>query len=279
MRKLILALFMLAPLVLMAQVSNPGVLYVSVAPSGACSAFALAEFVIPAGTLYTCQSGTWGQIASSSGTVTSVTASGFLASSGGSTPNITVAHAQGTDTNLLTAGIITGTSASLCTDANGGATTFSCPGPIVTTGQGITTTSSAITTTGVTTSQIPFNNPNALTPLMQIAVIPTSFPYTIPTNGLISGSTTLRNATSQLYLGTLPTSTWVMTLYKYASATAGCLTSSPTSLGTVSIATSGAQTWSISQISFAIGDCLVLTAPSSVDASAASPYGAIAVVD
>jgi hypothetical protein len=114
---------------------------------------------------------------------------------------------------------------------------------------------------------------------MQIAVVPTTFAYTIPTNGVISGSTTTRNATSEFYLQTLPTSTWTATLYKYAAVTAGCLAGTSTSIGTVSIATSGAQTWSVTQTAFSIGDCLVLVAPSSVDASAANAYGAIAVVD
>lgn len=36
--------------------------------------------------------------------------------------------AQGSDSNLLTAGTVSGTGASLCTDANGGATTVSCSG-------------------------------------------------------------------------------------------------------------------------------------------------------
>lgn len=40
--------------------------------------------------------------------------------------------AQGTDTKLLTAGTVSGTSALLCTDANGGATTGSCGGPFAT---------------------------------------------------------------------------------------------------------------------------------------------------
>jgi hypothetical protein len=38
--------------------------------------------------------------------------------------------AQGTDANLLTAGTVSGTSALLCTDGNGGATTSSCPAGI-----------------------------------------------------------------------------------------------------------------------------------------------------
>lgn len=38
---------------------------------------------------------------------------------------------QGTDSNVLTAGTVSGTSVVLCTDANGGATTASCPSAAV----------------------------------------------------------------------------------------------------------------------------------------------------
>lgn len=43
---------------------------------------------------------------------------------GGGTPQT---ETQGTDTKLMTAGAISGTGSPLCTDANGGSTTFSCP--------------------------------------------------------------------------------------------------------------------------------------------------------
>lgn len=64
--------------------------------------------------------------AAAGGSVTSVTASAPLTSSGGTTPVIS-ASVQGTDSNLLSAGAISGTGAMLCTDANGGATTSGCP--------------------------------------------------------------------------------------------------------------------------------------------------------
>ena len=159
------------------------------------------------------------------------------------------------------------------------AATWQTPSGGPTAGQGFAVSGGVGSTTGVTTSQIPFNNSNSLTPSMQIAVVPTTFAYTVPTNGVISGSTTTRNATSEMYLVSLPAATWIATLYRYPAATAGCLTSSPTSIGTVSVATNGAQTWTVTQTSFAIGDCLVLVAPSVVDNNAANPYGAIAVVD
>lgn len=146
-------------------------------------------------------------------------------------------------------------------------------------GQGEQNNGGVLTTTGVTTSQIPFANQNSMTAAMQIAVVPTTFAYTVPTNGVISGSTTMRNATSQFYLGTLPSATWTATIYRYPAATAGCLTSTGTSIGTVAITTAGVQTWTVTQTAFAIGDCLVIVAPGAVDTSAANPYGAIAVVD
>lgn len=152
-------------------------------------------------------------------------------------------------------------------------------GASYTAGQGVSTTSNILSTTGVTTSQIVFSNSNSLTSAMQLVAIPSTFAYTLPTNGLISSSSTTRNATSQLLLQTLPTATWTVTLYKYPAGTAGCLASSPSSIGTVAVATSGAQTWAVTQTSFAIGDCLVVVAPAVVDTSASGVYGAIAVVD
>lgn len=60
------------------------------------------------------------------GTLLNIT-SGQALISGGSGSAVTGKAIQGTDTNLLTSGTISGTSALLCTDANGGATTSSCP--------------------------------------------------------------------------------------------------------------------------------------------------------
>lgn len=56
----ILLISLLSGLVI-AQVNNPQILYVSVAPSGACSATGI-DLLTPNGTLYTCQSGTWGTV-------------------------------------------------------------------------------------------------------------------------------------------------------------------------------------------------------------------------
>lgn len=159
------------------------------------------------------------------------------------------------------------------------ATAVAAGGSSVSAGQGVSDISGVLSTTSVTTSQIPFGNNSPITSLEEIQVIPTAFAFTIPTNGIISGSTTMRNATSQLYLQTLPTATWIMSIYKYPAATAGCLSSVGSSIGTVSLSTSGVQTWSVTSTSFAIGDCLVLVAPSAVDTSAAGLYGSIVVVD
>jgi len=65
MRKLLWLLLAL-PLGAFAQPSNPSVRYVSVAPSGACSASPPVQVVISTGAIYTCNNGTWG--AASSGT-------------------------------------------------------------------------------------------------------------------------------------------------------------------------------------------------------------------
>lgn len=53
---------------------------------------------------------------------------GFLLNTGTTDPSvISFIPPQGTDTKVMTAGAVSGTSALLCTDANGGATTSSCP--------------------------------------------------------------------------------------------------------------------------------------------------------
>jgi hypothetical protein len=134
-------------------------------------------------------------------------------------------------------------------------------------------TSNSLLPAGITTSQWTLGiNPNTLTTSMVIyGPIPTAEAYTIPTNGTNS------QATSQFILGTLPTASWTATLYHIAASTAGC-TGTSTSMGTVAIATTGAQTWSLTQTSFAVGDCLEVVAPSSVDTTAANPNLTLAVV-
>ncbi len=94
-------------------------------------------------------------------------AAGAIVSSGAGTPGVlSIKGIQGTDTNLLSSGTISGTGASLCTDANGGATTTGCSGggsvsitgtsPVVltpspTTGTGVVSIASSPTFNGATT--------------------------------------------------------------------------------------------------------------------------------
>ena len=118
-------------------------------------------------------------------------------------------------------------------------------------------------------------NPTVLT---SSAVIfgpsPVGTNMTIPANGANA------YGTSRFTLGTIPAASWVATIYKIAGTTAGC-TGTATSMGTVTIATSGAQTWSTSATSFAAGataDCLEVVAPSSVDTTAANPTLSLVVV-
>jgi hypothetical protein len=59
--------FLLFALPVCAQVSNPSIVLVSAAPSGSCTANLPDEQVITLGTLYSCQSGTWTQIAGGGG--------------------------------------------------------------------------------------------------------------------------------------------------------------------------------------------------------------------
>jgi hypothetical protein len=99
MKKLLLFALCLAPIALFAQspvIGGNGVLYVSAAPSGTCNAWSLAEFVVPAGSLYTCQSGTWAQVSGSGGGVS--TASLPLAITGA---NIAISQANGLTNGYL----------------------------------------------------------------------------------------------------------------------------------------------------------------------------------
>jgi len=70
-----------------AQVSNPSIVLVVSAPSGSCTQNLPDQQVVSLGTIYTCQSGTWAQVG---GSVSSVTATSPLTSSGGATPNLSL---------------------------------------------------------------------------------------------------------------------------------------------------------------------------------------------
>src|SRR5215469_10408378 len=54
------------------QPSNPGLYFVSSAPSGSCTNGSPLQVVISTGALYSCQSGTWATISGGGGGVTSV---------------------------------------------------------------------------------------------------------------------------------------------------------------------------------------------------------------
>lgn len=63
-------LFFLLVTPLAAQVSNPSVVPVTVAPSGACVTYIPIRLLTPDGTLYTCQNATWGVVGSGGGSIT-----------------------------------------------------------------------------------------------------------------------------------------------------------------------------------------------------------------
>ncbi len=91
-------------------------------------------------------------------TIGTVTATNFKFGTGATATAI-----QGTDTSLLSSGTISGTGASLCTDANGGATTTGCSGGG---GDTITSPNSTLTVGGTTTNttiDINLANPNTWT--------------------------------------------------------------------------------------------------------------------
>jgi hypothetical protein len=118
--------------------------------------------------------------------------------------------------------------------------------------------------TGLTVTQWAFGASNIGTltaSALLYPLIPTAMAYTLPANDV----TTVPASQGQLILGILPAANWVATLQRYPAATAGCQTSTPVTVGTVTISTTGAQTWSTTATAFAIGDCLGVEAPATVD--------------
>lgn len=97
---------LLFPVAAIGQVSNPSIILVSGAPSGACSNGLPDEQTLIGGTLYSCQSGTWGQVGGGggSGTVTTVSVTTANGVSG------TVTNPTTTPAITLTLGAITPTS-------------------------------------------------------------------------------------------------------------------------------------------------------------------------
>ena len=109
-RTLILTILFLlaAPAVVFAQPSVPGVRYVSVAPTGACSQSPPVQVLNSSGDIYTCDNGTWTDKTNGGGGsgVTQITAgTNVTISPSGGTGNVTInaSGGGGTTTNALTA--------------------------------------------------------------------------------------------------------------------------------------------------------------------------------
>ena len=111
-----------------------------------------------------------------------------------------------------------------------------------------------------------------LTPSLPIFQMQVGAPFTVPANG------TILNCTSRLSLGALPLAPWTATIYRYPAATAGCFTSTPLFIGTVTVDTTGADHWSVSATDFNSGDCYQLVTPSVQDQTASKPQLAQCVV-
>lgn len=77
MRKIIFIAFLLT-VPAIAQVSNPSIVSVSVAPSGPCTTALPNQQVTPGGVQYSCQNGTWAAIGGGGGTPASPTATGLI---------------------------------------------------------------------------------------------------------------------------------------------------------------------------------------------------------
>lgn len=87
MRKVLFGFLLTLAAPLIAQVSAPSIISVSVAPSGACSLGLPNRQVISTGTQYSCQAGTWGAIAGSGAGTTTNPLTG--AATGGAAPGST----------------------------------------------------------------------------------------------------------------------------------------------------------------------------------------------
>lgn len=94
---------------------------------------------------------------------------------------------QGTDTKVLSSGTVSGTSALLCTDANGGATTSSCP---TASGGAVINLSSVITPTGCAFSSGACVVSGTTTTAISFTSIPTSYNILRMVFALASNNTT-----------------------------------------------------------------------------------------
>lgn len=128
MKRLLLTLLFLSGAAV-AQIGNVVDVFSFGAPTGSCPNNFTQDIDVTNSVHYDCINGSWVKIGPSSGS------SGLSGMTAGQVPiaatatTVTSSKAiQGTDTNLLSAGTVSGSGASLCTDTNGGATTIGCPG-------------------------------------------------------------------------------------------------------------------------------------------------------
>jgi len=127
------------------------------------------------------------------GTFTTLTANTSLTINGGTAQTGT----QGTDTKLLTAGTISGTAATLCTDANGGATTSGCSA-----GSGVTLQTNTVNNSSQTTLNLlnsaAFNGLTATFTNTSAGNVQLGFSGTLGNAGLTNSATTVNSQTCTL---------------------------------------------------------------------------------
>lgn len=119
MRKSLIGFALLFALAARAQVTNPVIVPVTVAPSGTCTASMPLQLLVPAGILYSCQNGTWGALTPAS----NFTPAACLAATTVTSPCIAY---QGTFTALGVSGT-TGVQALYASNAPANASFQVCP--------------------------------------------------------------------------------------------------------------------------------------------------------
>jgi hypothetical protein len=112
-KRWLLALLLLSPLV-HAQVSNPSIISVSTAPSGACTSGLPNQQVISTGVQYSCQGGTWAAIGGGGGTTTNPLT---FNTTGGAAPGTSFNGSAAVTVSPVTIGAATASGASPATNA------------------------------------------------------------------------------------------------------------------------------------------------------------------